>query len=208
MGPRQLDGGLVGLGAAVAEEALAAERPFRELLRQRSLGLHVPGIGHVDQPADLFANRRDDPLGAMAQQVAAPTGEEVEIAVSLGVPHPGTLAANQADGESSIVGYHIAIELGDRRRLCPTLAGCDCGKGVTPIRFDTAPKGPQNESPGNALGNQGFSRTRPVRRRGVTVLAADDLGAGAALGEDLEKQRVAQSAVNDVGLAGRRIPGW
>ena len=69
----------------------------------------------MDQLADLFANRRDDPRRAMTQQVAAPAGEEVEIAVSLGIPHPGPLAANQADGEPSIVGNHVTIELGDRR---------------------------------------------------------------------------------------------
>ena len=115
VGAGQLDGGLVGLGAAVAEEALAAERPLRELLRQAPLGLHVPGIGHVDQPANLFANGRDDAARAMAQQVAAPAGEEIEIAVSLGIPNPGALAADEADGEPSVVGYHVAIELGDRR---------------------------------------------------------------------------------------------
>ena len=36
VGPGELDGRLVGLGAAVAEEALAAERPLRERLRRTS----------------------------------------------------------------------------------------------------------------------------------------------------------------------------
>ena len=71
----------------------------------------------MDQPADLFANRRDDPLGAVAQQVAAPAREEVEIAVALGVPHPRSLAANEADGVSAIIGDHVPIELGDRRTV-------------------------------------------------------------------------------------------
>ena len=49
----------------------------------------------LPEPADLFANGRDNALGAMAQQVAAPAGEEVEITVSLGVPAPRALAANE-----------------------------------------------------------------------------------------------------------------
>ena len=87
-GPRQLDGGLVGLGPAVAEEALAAERPLGQRLGERALGLHVPGIRHVDQLADLVADRLDDARRAVTQQVAAPPRKEVEIPVALGVPDP------------------------------------------------------------------------------------------------------------------------
>ena len=71
MSPRQLDRRLVGLGAAVAEEALAGvemrtDRPLRKCLGKRSLRFHVPGIGHVDELPDLFPNRGDDPGRAMA----------------------------------------------------------------------------------------------------------------------------------------------
>ncbi len=81
---------------------------------ERALGFHVPGVGHVDQLADLVADRLDDPGRAVAEQVAAPAGEEVEVAVPLGVPDPRTLAPDQADREPPVVGDHVPLELGDR----------------------------------------------------------------------------------------------
>jgi hypothetical protein len=116
VGAGELDGGLVGLGPAVAEEALAAERTLRERLGERPLRLDVPGVRHVDQLADLLADRLDDARGAVADQIAAPAGEEVEVAVPLGVPNPRALAPDQADREPPVVGDHIPVELGDRLR--------------------------------------------------------------------------------------------
>ncbi len=184
VGAGQLDGGLVGLGAAVAEEALRPEGSLGELLRQSALGLHVPGVGHVNEPADLFANGRDNALGAMAQQVAAPAGKEVEITVSLGVPHRGALAANQADGEPSIVGYHVTIELAD------CLSGARKGWWRLRQRSDSNSVEQQNKNEARSTRdeNHGLSRTGRCKNSGVSVIAADDLGAGAALREDFEKQ--------------------
>jgi len=88
VGLGHLDGRLVRLRPAVAEEALAAERPLRERLGERPLGLDVPGVRHVDQLADLVADRLDHPRRAVPQQVAAPAGEEVEEPPPLGVPDP------------------------------------------------------------------------------------------------------------------------
>ncbi len=111
--PCQLDGGLVGFRAAVAEEALAAEGPLRKRLGQLPLGLHVPGVGHVDQAADLLADRLDDPGRAVAQQVASPARKEVEVPVPFGVPDPRSLTAHEADGEAPVIGDHIPLELSD-----------------------------------------------------------------------------------------------
>ena len=108
--PDQLDGRLVGLGARVAEERLPAETPLRKGLGPEPLQLGVPGVGDVDQLAQLVADGLDDRRRAMAQQVAAPAGEEVEIAVALAVPHPGVLAADQGDGKASVVGDHVALK--------------------------------------------------------------------------------------------------
>ena len=89
--PGQLDGRLVRLGAAVAEEALAAPAgALAQRLGQLPLRLGVPGVRHVDQLADLLAHRLDDARRTVAEQVAAPAGEEVEIAVALVVPDAAT----------------------------------------------------------------------------------------------------------------------
>ena len=64
------------------------------------LGFGVPGVGHVDQRGHLLLHGLDDRLGAMAQQVAAPAGKEIEIAVALGVPDVRALAAHQGRPDS------------------------------------------------------------------------------------------------------------
>ena len=45
VGPRQLDGGFVGLGSAIAEEALPAERPLRERCGKRPCGSMYQVLG-------------------------------------------------------------------------------------------------------------------------------------------------------------------
>ena len=47
--PGELDRRLVGLGAGIAEERLAAETPFRKGLGPKPLQLGVPRVRHVDQ---------------------------------------------------------------------------------------------------------------------------------------------------------------
>ena len=69
----------------------------------------------MNQLAHLLADRLDDPRRAMAKQVTAPAGEEIEVAVPLGIPDPGPLAPNQAYREAPIIGDHVPIELRDRR---------------------------------------------------------------------------------------------
>src|SRR3954449_5232580 len=98
MEPGELDGGLVGFGPAVAEKALAAERALRERLGERALGLDVPGVRYVDELSDLLADRVNDPGRAVAEQVAPPAREEVEIAIPFGIPDPRSLAPDQAHG--------------------------------------------------------------------------------------------------------------
>jgi len=40
----------------------------------------------VNQPTDLLAHRRHDTRRAVAQQIAAPAGEEIKIAIARVVP--------------------------------------------------------------------------------------------------------------------------
>ena len=75
-----------------------------------ALGFGVPGVGHVDQRGDLLLHGLDDRLGTMAQQVAAPAGKEVEIAIALGVPHVRAFAARQRHAEAPIVGHDVPLE--------------------------------------------------------------------------------------------------
>ena len=88
----------------------------RQQLGPAALGLGVPGVGHVDQRGDLLLHGLDDRRGTMAQQVAAPAGEEIEIAVALGVPDVRAFAAHQRDRIAAVVGDDVLLEQLDRFR--------------------------------------------------------------------------------------------
>src|SRR5439155_3384141 len=106
--PGQLDGRLIRLRAGVAEEALTAPAgPPRQRLGQQALRRRVPGVRHVDQLGDLLLHRLDDARRAVAEQAAAPAGEEVEVAIALRVPDSGAFAAHQADRVSGVVTDHV-----------------------------------------------------------------------------------------------------
>src|SRR5437762_14381413 len=79
--PGELDDGFIRLGAAVAEEALGVEpAAFDQRLGEQSLRLHVPCVRDVDQLANLLADGGHDARRAMADQIAAPPREDIEIA--------------------------------------------------------------------------------------------------------------------------------
>ena len=105
-----LDGRLVGLRPTVAEEALAGPAgALAQRLGELPLRFGVPGVGHMDEPADLFAHRLDDARRAMAQEIAAPAGKEVEIAVPFVVPDVGSFAAHQANRIARVVGNDVTL---------------------------------------------------------------------------------------------------
>src|SRR5439155_12002524 len=95
----------------VTEKALAVPAgALAERLSQKALSLRVPGVRHVDQLPDLFTHGFHHTRRTVAEQVAAPTREEVEVTVALGVPDVGPLAAQQADRVARVVGDHVFLE--------------------------------------------------------------------------------------------------
>ena len=95
----QFDGGFVGFGSRIAEKRLAAKAPLAQQLGPLALGLHVPGIRHMDEFGDLLLNSFYHGRGTVAQQIAAPAGKEIEIAIPLVVPHMRTFASHQTTAE-------------------------------------------------------------------------------------------------------------
>ena len=57
----------------------------------------------------LWIWRADHGAGAVAKQIAAPAGEQVEVGVALVVPDVRPLAADQADRVARVIGDHIAL---------------------------------------------------------------------------------------------------
>ena len=89
----ELDRRLVGLGARVAEEHAAAQRPRGEPVRQPHVRLGGEQVRDVDQPPDLLLHGRDHARMAVAEVVDRDPAQEVEVldrpsqSVS---QHPGT----------------------------------------------------------------------------------------------------------------------
>src|SRR5260370_39716561 len=107
----ELDGGFHGLGAAVAEETQALKTAARaERLGEATLRLGVPGVRDMDQLTHLLADRGDDARRAVTQKVTTPTRKEIQVAVALGIPDEGALAAHQTAGVTRVVGDDVLLK--------------------------------------------------------------------------------------------------
>ncbi len=113
----QLEEALVGLGAGVAEEDLAAEGEPGDLLREPGLELVVEEVGAVHEDADLLLHGGDDGGMAVAGVADGDARHEVEIFLAGVVPDGDARAAHE--GEPGRIGGHdeLAVEfLGARVR--------------------------------------------------------------------------------------------
>ena len=91
----------------------------------------------MDEVLHLILNRLHHARRRMPQDVAAPAGEQVEIAFPLGVPDIRPFAMHKADGVANVIRDHIFLEQLDRLLA----AGCRCGM--------------HRVSPANVQGNSG-----------------------------------------------------
>ena len=85
---RQLDGALVGLGAAVGKEHLMQPAMPRQQIRQPDHLIVVEGGAAVDQSLRLARQRLDDRSRRVAQAVHRPALDEIEIAAAFAVGQP------------------------------------------------------------------------------------------------------------------------
>src|SRR6185503_19487377 len=103
--PRELDRGLVRLGAGVAEEGVLHAREAADLLGGALLLGDAEEVGGVDELARLLAQRAREHRMGMAQAVHRDAGEAIEVLAALGVPQPATLAARERHRQRRI-GVH------------------------------------------------------------------------------------------------------
>ena len=109
----ELDSGLVGLLTRVTEERLPAETSLGESLCPLPLGLGIPSVRHVNKCRDLLLHGPHDRLGAMAQQIAPPTGKKIQIAIAVAVPDVRSLAPHEHDRKSRVIGNDELAKLLD-----------------------------------------------------------------------------------------------
>ena len=118
-------------GTTVAEERLA-ESSCAQRLGKVSLWLGVPGVGNVDQFRGLFLQGGNHPGWTVAQDVATPTGKQVQVLVPLGVPDQRPLTTNQADRIATVIGNHVLLEL--RNRLFTRTFGRNVHHVLLPLK--------------------------------------------------------------------------
>src|SRR5258708_3582210 len=89
---RQLAGGLVCLGAAMAEKCLTFKRVATQSLREFDLRRGVKSVAHVPEPRASLGGGADKVGGAVPRDQPAESREQVEVFVSVVVPKPGAFA--------------------------------------------------------------------------------------------------------------------
>ncbi len=153
----QLDRGLVGLGAGIAEEyALGERRVLDQLLGQPQRGLGVEHVAGVPELVRLRHQRGDEIGVLVAERVHRDAGAEVEVITTLRIPHPGALAVVEHDVARTV------------HRQPVTLAQADEIGGIDRMRrhgTDSRPR-PQHRNPYR----DGWNRTvrSAVRHRSET----------------------------------------
>jgi len=103
----ELEEALVGFGAGVAEEDLAAEGESGNLLGQPGLELVVEQVRAVHQRAGLLGDGGDDGGMAVADVVDGDAGHEIEVFLAGVVPDGHARAAHE--GEPGRVGGHDVL---------------------------------------------------------------------------------------------------
>ena len=91
----QLKGGLVGLGAAVAEKDLVPRRVLHQGPGQKSLGLRIVEVGGMNQAGNLLFHRRHHRRVAVPQDVHGQAADQVQVAAPPVIPHPGSFPLDQ-----------------------------------------------------------------------------------------------------------------
>lgn len=98
----KLDGCLVGLGPAVAEENSVGKRIFCQQPGQLDLRLDMIKVGDMQQLPSLFADGLHDLRVTMAQVADADPGHKVKVLFPLYVPNLASLPFDQDHGQTTI----------------------------------------------------------------------------------------------------------
>ena len=94
---RQLDGGLVGLGAGIAEEAQVHAGDVAQGAAEFFLQRHFIQDGGVHQGARLVGNGLGDHRVGVAESADGDAGGGVEVAAAVRIVEPDPFAAGKAD---------------------------------------------------------------------------------------------------------------
>ena len=204
--PRQLERGLVGLRAGVAEEHPPIAEMAAQTRRQPRHRLGVEDVGDVRKLLGLFLDRAHDAGMAVPQRSHGEAAEKIQIAIAVGVIEIGAGAAHEGERHAAVGVDEILMgEVDDLSVIhrCPSwiphrvfglLATDHAASTRCALDADAGPGGP--------------SKLYATGRRGMLapgLAARNHLGAHARFGENLKQDSVARASVDHVGLADASI---
>src|SRR5439155_3160021 len=133
----QLDGALVGLGAAVAEEHVAQPAGLRDQRGQPGHRRVVEGGAAVDEARGLLLQRAAHDGVAVAQAVHRPALDEVEILAAVAVAQPRALPLDHRDRRPRRHLHHVLHALPHGLFLRPPSCGGHPPRGQSIILIVT-----------------------------------------------------------------------
>src|SRR5690606_29607025 len=133
--PADLEGGLVGLGAGVAEEDLAvAAEEFEQPLGEGDRGFGDEEVRDVAEGGDLPAHRLHDGRMGVSQGVDGDTADVVGVLLAVGVPHRGAGAAHQGQARGAVIVHERALPpLGELLVAHDSPSGSSSGTTIVPM---------------------------------------------------------------------------
>ena len=110
---RDLEGRLVGLESAVAEEDSGQTGQFAQLGCERLLQRCGVVVRAMNQFRDLLLERRHEPRMCVPEGIDCDACQAIEVLVAFGVPHPAAPAMRHRHRQATVGVHHMRFWVGD-----------------------------------------------------------------------------------------------
>ena len=107
--PRELDRGLVGFGARVAQENFSVAEVIREPLDQSRRRLGVKDVGDVRELFRLLLDRAHDARISVTEAGHGQPAEKIQVAVAVGVVQIGAMPARERQRQTAVNIDHVPM---------------------------------------------------------------------------------------------------
>ena len=116
--PRNLDGGLIGLGSGIGEEHHVGEAVVDEPLRQTFAFRNLVQVGGVPELSRLFGQCLHQMRVRVAEGIDRDTGAKIEISLAISTDEPSSLPSFKGE-----VGARVGLKQGRCHEVVSALMG-------------------------------------------------------------------------------------
>ena len=111
----QLERGLIGLGAGIAEHnpgvISVPASELNELLAQCQRWLRGENVGHVPHRGNLLGHSFHDGRMCVTQRVDCNTGEQIQVFLALGIRDNSALTLHKLNARRAVIVHHRVLPL-------------------------------------------------------------------------------------------------